>query len=583
MSRSERAQQLLTATLGYTTAAMAAGETVAKLAVDVKDFLHSDADAPVPPSLRQALRVLNTPELEECAARVTSGVARGVAAATSGGGVDGGRREGGDEDGGDGPATSSLDAVLDRVLDPRNWGLASVIVSGATRQALEAVIDAFREQYGNSTDAPASGGESSSSVNDVLDKMLRMAASPEGKSVLLDLCSVFVSAAVGTYLDKTQDANSVFDDFFAAATRASNREAMQDIAGRVTGETVRTMVEVLSPGSIQSRGAAARRSESRAAHARDSVNGVDVASTWHRRGIDVAPGDTPFTVGAAHAHVGLVTPGAQSVFHTFDAGAGFDAMSTEESPVNGVNGENDGVAGGSQQGSDARDADASSPSGSDDTDLAGVDPATTQAHAAAAFTSALFRDLGPQFFKIVVAPEGRSLIAEVAGTCTASAVRSFVLSLRDCVFVTSKDGRTWSVTSYAVNAARVAAIAFAFFWVVACARLAAAWFLVGVGGETVAGVAASEVAPLMAAAEEAAPLIAAAGEAAAGVGGYGSYVPWYAWAGLAAPGAFVLRWAKGGAATQTPAAPSQPGARGVKKSRNHDYVLGRLHTDVNYK
>ena len=265
MSRSERAQQLLTATLGYTTAAMAAGETVAKLAVDVKDFLHSDADAPVPPSLRQALRVLNTPELEECAARVTSGVARGMAAATSGGGVDGGRREGVDEDGGDGPATSSLDAVLDRVLDPRNWGLASVIVSGATRQALEAVIDAFREQYGaggGGADAPASGGESST-VNDALDKMLRMAASPEGKSVLLDVCSVFVSAAVGTYLDKTQDANSVFDDFFAAATRASNREAMQDIAGRVTGETVRTMVEVLSPVGYPGRGGASIRVESR--------------------------------------------------------------------------------------------------------------------------------------------------------------------------------------------------------------------------------------------------------------------------------------------------------------------------------
>jgi len=148
VSRSERAQQLLTATLGYTTAAMAAGETVAKLAVDVKDFLHADADAPVPPSLRQALRVLNVPELEECAARVTSGVARGVAAATSSGGG------GGEEDGSGGAntgGTSSLDAVLDKVLDPRNWGLASVIVSGATRQALEAIIDAMREQYGPGT------------------------------------------------------------------------------------------------------------------------------------------------------------------------------------------------------------------------------------------------------------------------------------------------------------------------------------------------------------------------------------------------------------------------------------------------
>ena len=177
-------------------------------------------------------------------------------------------------------------------------------------------------------------------------------------------------------------------------------------------------------------------------------------------------------------------------------------MSTEDSPV-AVDGEN-----GRSDAGDGSARDASSPSGSDDANVAApcsVDPATTQARAQRRRSRpALFSDLGPQFFKIVVAPEGRSLIAEVAGTCTASAVRSFVLSLRDCVFVTSKDGRTWSVTSYAVNAARVAAFAFAFFWVVACARLAAAWFLAGAGGETVAGVAASEAAPLIAAAAGAA-------------------------------------------------------------------------------
>ena len=550
VSRSERAQQLLTATLGYTTAAMAAGETVAKLAVDVKDFLHADADAPVPPSLRQALRVLNVPELEECAARVTSGVARGVAAATSSG-----ANGGGEEDGSGGAntgGTSSLDAVLDKVLDPRNWGLASVIVSGATRQALEAIIDAMREQYGPGTTASDDTG----GVNDALDKMLQMAASPEGKSVLLDLCSVFVSAAVGTYLDKTQDANSVFDDFFAAATRASNREAMQDIAGRVTGETVRTMVEVLSPHSAQSRGAAARRSESRAAYARDS-GGHRGDGSVHNGGRLSTPESIVHTVGAAHAHVGLVTPGAQSVFQTFELGGGGDDMSEESHGVNGSAGALDGSAG----------ADTSSPDGSDDTAYQNTQTPNAQAHAAAAFTSALFSDLGPQFFKVVVAPEGRSLIAEVAGTCTASAVRSFVLSLRDCVFVTSNDGRT-SVTVYFANAVRVALIAFAFFWLVASARLAAAYVLVGFGGEQSAVAAATEVAPLL----------KAAGEAVGG-GAEHAY-PWYAWSGLVAPIAFILRWANGAAAKAPTRASSTP--RSQPKSRNQDYVLSRLQSDVTY-
>ena len=122
MSQSERARQLATATLGYTSAALAASELISRLTTDAAAFIDAEPDAPIPDSIRQAVRLVNTPELEECAARVSSGVARDANA---------------------GP--SAAERVVDKLLDPRNWGVVSVVVGGATRQTLETIIDVWRE------------------------------------------------------------------------------------------------------------------------------------------------------------------------------------------------------------------------------------------------------------------------------------------------------------------------------------------------------------------------------------------------------------------------------------------------------
>ena len=146
-----------------------------------------------------------------------------------------------------------VDRVLDKSFNPANWGLVSVVVSGATRQTLETIIDTLKERYGDiGGDAYSSPASVSSTINDALETTLRLAADDRGRGVLLDACSAFVSAAVGTYLDKTADSNT-FDDFFAAALAASNRDAFSDMAGRVTGEAVRTVVEVVSPGMMSPR------------------------------------------------------------------------------------------------------------------------------------------------------------------------------------------------------------------------------------------------------------------------------------------------------------------------------------------
>jgi hypothetical protein len=148
--------------------------------------------------------------------------------------------------------------VVDKLLDPRNWGVVSVVVGGATRQTLETIIDVWRESAaatrGNGEDRDgdfrdeSNGDARGGALESALASALRVAASDDGRSVLLDVCSTFVSQMVGTYLDKTAGSNT-FDDFFAAALAASNREAFGDIAGRVTGEAVRTVVEAVSPAA----------------------------------------------------------------------------------------------------------------------------------------------------------------------------------------------------------------------------------------------------------------------------------------------------------------------------------------------
>ena len=396
MSNSERVKQLATATLGYTSAALAASELVAKLTVDANEFINAEADAPIPDSIRQAVRLVNTPELEECAARVSGGIARGMAGAASvvlGGGYDGGGESTA------GPSTA--ERLVDKLLDPRNWGVVSVVVGGATRQTLETIIDVWRESQANAAEARSGAdGEDnapSSSFEQALEKALHLAASDDGKSVLLDVCSTFVSGAVGTYLDKTAGSNT-FDDFFAAALAASNREAFGDIAGRVTGEAVRTVVEAVSPAAAAvSRRAQQRRAaeeEERRGAVGENISNAEVTSSSRNRNLFGAP-DSPRTV--------------------------FAANSREHSPP--------------------------STAAGDSPDRSSVltrriprSDSESAALATAAFTSALLTECTPRVFSAFTSPDGRRLVADVAGTCAASATRSLVLSVRDAVFFVDRRG-----------------------------------------------------------------------------------------------------------------------------------------------
>ena len=474
MSQSERARQLATATLGYTSAALAASELVSRLTTDAAAFIDAEPDAPIPDSIRQAVRLVNTPELEECAARVSSGVARGVAGAASAamGGGDGGA---GDADAG----PSAAERVVDKLLDPRNWGVVSVLVGGATRQTLETIIDVYRESTRrNDEESSPENGDAPSALESALESALRVAASDDGKSVLLDVCSTFVSQMVGTYLDKTAGSNA-FDDFFAAALAASNREAFGDIAGRVTGEAVRAAAEAVSPAAA----AASRRAQQRAAR-RDGDEGSNEEDTRSLsdtfsddRVTDGDPSvardsrDGPSDGGTGTRREGSGSARARDLFP--DSPRDVFAGLPDASPPSADSEEKEETRPTSHR-ERRRLAD-----GGDGGRLrrritrVGDSPESA-AEAAAAFTSALVNDAAPRVFAAFASPDGRRLAADVVGTCAASATRSFVLSVRDAVFfVDSREkrgfGKRDAFKAKAADAARVALAAVFLLWITASA------------------------------------------------------------------------------------------------------------------
>ncbi|KAJ4910551.1 Carbohydrate-binding protein [Raphanus sativus] len=237
-------------------AASHSAEAVSLITKDLTEFLRSDSDQ-IPNSLKQISKLANSDEVNSSLVRftqaVTVGLLRGYRLDESGSGF--------------------TDRVMDKLFTKTGSGFASVIVGSFARNLVVALYS-----------ASSSSGES---------KLLDAICSDDGRKLIGDCVQRFVSTAVSVYLDKTTEVN-VFDDLFAGLTNPkhghkvkqtlvtvcngavetfvrasrrkttepesdrtwidvvtsslsvpSNRKYVVDLTGRVTFETVRSLLEVL--------------------------------------------------------------------------------------------------------------------------------------------------------------------------------------------------------------------------------------------------------------------------------------------------------------------------------------------------
>ncbi|XP_024525965.1 protein PHLOEM PROTEIN 2-LIKE A10 [Selaginella moellendorffii] len=292
-------------------AAASAADSASLISGDLKDFLESsNEEGEVPRSIRQLLKILRCPELQDLVAVTTSSVCKVIMAGTSpedtspsrahheksldrnnlvmyrdrlqfrAESSDGWRRERYEnfEVKRTVPGSSSKpsrtmrheglsEKLLNKLFSDPGKGFASAIVGSAVRnlvvcyfEEMERKAELENESAPEIFELGANGivrthGRLSEDPGEWKPaKLLDLACSTKGKALLAECIQIVVEATVSTYLDKTQEVN-MFEEMVEAVTKPVHRVPAQEMIVSVCNGAVdtfvRTSYEVLSESSKQ--------------------------------------------------------------------------------------------------------------------------------------------------------------------------------------------------------------------------------------------------------------------------------------------------------------------------------------------
>ncbi|KAG2263511.1 hypothetical protein Bca4012_014582 [Brassica carinata] len=222
----KRISKLFALLFNLVEAASHSAEAVSVIAKDLTEFLRSDSDQ-IPNSFKQISKLAKSDELNSSLIGLTQAVTVGLL-----------RGSGDDDESGSGFA----DRVMDKLSTKAGTGFASAIVGSFARNLVVALYSS------------SSSGESSSIFSD--SKLRDAICSEDGRKLIGDCVQCFVSTAVSVYLDETRGVN-VFDDLFAGLTNPKHEEKVKQTLVTVCNGAVETFVrasrrQATEPGSDRS-------------------------------------------------------------------------------------------------------------------------------------------------------------------------------------------------------------------------------------------------------------------------------------------------------------------------------------------
>ncbi|WZZ81191.1 hypothetical protein YC2023_101763 [Brassica napus] len=202
----KRISKLFTLLLNLVEAATHSAEAVNIISKDLTAFLGSDSNQ-IPNSLKQISKIAKSDELNSSLTRFTQAVTVGL--------LRGCRSDSG---------SGFTDRVMDKLFTKSGSGFASAIVGSFARNLVVA--------------AKFSGS-----------KLLDAVCSDDGRKLIGDCVQRFVTTAVSIYLDKTTEAN-VFNDLFAGLTNQKHEHKVKQTLVTVCNGAVEMFVRTAADRSL---------------------------------------------------------------------------------------------------------------------------------------------------------------------------------------------------------------------------------------------------------------------------------------------------------------------------------------------